>query len=227
MGTYDDLFHQLRCSMHPLLRHYSAEALNNPANYGHALDYWNVPVTFRRECEKSLESTGITGYFAWKNKCLFSFDSTSPASPHAALLRNIFVPKEYRGQRVCMEALAQIVSAAEAAGTCILAVVHPFDIYGENVGLKAALEALHRTGKGFLHVDDAEPQHAMNKRLRKAGFRNCDLRDSMSEHGGKTIPLTNQWIFVPRSVDTLFLASITDRFVSESVYANESTGIAI
>jgi hypothetical protein len=67
----------------------------------------------------------------------------------------------------------------------------------------------------------------MNKRLRKAGFRNCDLRDSMSEHGGKTIPLTNQWIFVPRSVDTLFLASITDRFVSESVYANESTGIAI
>ena len=67
----------------------------------------------------------------------------------------------------------------------------------------------------------------MNKRLRKAGFRNCDLRDSMSEHGSKSVPLANQWIFVPRSVDTLFLAGLADRFVNETGYEHESTGLAI
>lgn len=227
MGTYNDIFYQLRCSMHPLLRHFSAEALKDPANFGHDLDYWNVPMAFHRECEKHLEKTRISGYFTWKSKCLFSFGSSLSASPHAALLRNIFVPKEYRGQHICMEALAQILGAAESAGTCIVAVVHPFEIYGENIGLQAALESLHLTGKGFNHVDNAEPQQAMNKRLRKAGFRNCDLRDSMSEHGSKSVPLANQWIFVPRSVDKLFLAGLADRFVNETSYEYESTGLAI
>jgi hypothetical protein len=34
-----------------------------------------------------------------------------------------------------------------------------------------------------------------------------------------TIPLTNQWIFVPSNVDQKFLASLADRFVNEAVDA--------
>jgi hypothetical protein len=226
MGEYENLFHQIRCSMHPLLRHFSQESLKDPAKYGQALDYWNLPVAFRRECEKRFDSTSIPGYFQWKGKCLFSFDSLSFSGSHAALLRNIFVPKENRGQRVCKEVLAQITGVAESTGTCILAVVHPFEIHGSSIGLKGAIEVLHGTGTGFAHVEDKEPQIAMNQRLRMAGFRNYDFRDSMSEHGSKSIPITNQWIFVPHSVDKLFLAGISDHFVNEIGNSIGTVGIS-
>jgi hypothetical protein len=147
---------------------------------------------------------------------VFSFDCLTPPSPHAALLRNIFVPKEHRGQHCCTETLAEIVRVAESSATCIVAVVNPFEIFADKGGIKAAIDALHRSTCGVAYVSNETAQQAMNARLKKAGFRNCDLRDSMMD---MTIPLTNQWIFVPNNVDKPFFASLANRFVNEAVDA--------
>jgi hypothetical protein len=216
MESFDDFLHRMRCSLHPQLRHYAYESLKDPDEYSHRVRYWNLPESFRKECGNAFQATGTTGYFSWNGKCVFSFDCLTPPSPHAALLRNIFVPKEHRGQHCCTETLAEMVRVAESSATCIVAVVHPFEIYAAKEGITAAIDALHRSSHDVAYVSDETAQHAMNARLRKAGFRNCDLRDSMMDI---TIPLTHQWIFVPSNVDQPFLASLTDRFVNEAVDA--------
>ncbi|NDE17086.1 hypothetical protein EBZ80_19370 [bacterium] len=216
MDSFDDFLHRMRCSLHPQLRHYSYESLKDPDEYTHHLRYWNLPESFRKECGNVFQTTGTVGYFSWKSKCVFSFDCLTPPSPHAALLRNIFVPKEHRGQHCCTATLAEIVRVAESSATCIVAVVHPFEIYTAKEGIAAAIDALHRSSHEVAYVSNEMAQQAMNARLKKAGFRNCDLRDSMMDI---TIPLTNQWIFVPSNVDKPFLAGISDRFVNEAVDA--------
>lgn len=216
MGIFDDLFRQMHCSMHPQLRHYSPESLKDPAELRHQLDYWSLPESFRKECDEAFQATGTTGYYSWNSRCLFSFDSLTPRSPHAALLRNIFVPKEYRGQHCCTEALSKIVHVAESSATCILAIVHPFEICTEHLDdLKSAIDALHRSPHGISYVSNETATRAMNARLRRAGFRNCDLRSTMSDHGATTIPVTHQWIFVPQSVHPSFLSQISSRLVNE------------
>jgi len=216
MDSFDDFLHRMRCSLHPQLRHYSYESLKDPDEYTHHLRYWNLPESFRKECGNVFQTTGTVGYFSWKSKCVFSFDCLTPPSPHAALLRNIFVPKEHRGQHCCTATLAEIVRVAESSATCIVAVVHPFEIYTAKEGSAAAIDALHRSSHEVAYVSNEMAQQAMNARLKKAGFRNCDLRDSMMDI---TIPLTNQGIFVPSNVDKPFLAGISDRFVNEAVDA--------
>lgn len=216
MDSFDAFLHRMQCSLHPQLRHYSYESLKDPVEFSHRLRYWNLPASFLKECSNTFQTAGTTGYFSWNGKCVFCFDCLSPPSPHAALLRNIFVPKEHRGQHCCAETLAEIVRVAEASATCIVAVVHPFEIYTAKEGIAAAVDALHRSAHAVAYVRDETAQQAMNARLRKAGFRNCDLRDSMMDI---TIPLTNQWIFVPSNVDQEFLASLADRFVNEAVDA--------
>lgn len=216
MDSFDAFLHRMRCSLHPQLRHYSYESVKDPDEYSYLLRYWNLPESFRKQCGKAFQATGTTGYFSWKGKCVFSFDCLKPPSPHAALLRNIFVPKEYRGQHCCTETLAEIARVAEASATCIVAVVHPFEIYAANKDIAVAIDALHSSAHEVAYVSDETAQQAMNTRLRKARFRNCDLRDSMMD---LTIPLTNQWIFVPSNVDQPFLASLADRFVNEAVDA--------
>jgi len=214
MDSSDDFLHQIRCSLHPQLRHYSYESLKDPDEYSHRLRYWTLPESFRKECGNAFQATGITGYFSWNGKCVFSFDCLTPPSPHAALLRNIYVPKRHRGQNCCIGTLAEIVRVAESSATCIVAVVHPFEIYADNDGVAAAVDALHRSTHAFAYVSDETAQQAMNTRLRKAGFCSCDLRDSVMDI---TTPLTNQWIFLPQSVDQEFLASISERLVNEVV----------
>lgn len=212
MDSVDDFLHRMRCSLHPQLRHYSYEFLKDPDEYNHHVRYWNLPASFRKECDNAFQATERTGYFSWNGKCIFSFDCLTPPSHHAALLRNIFVRKEHRGQHCCTETLAEIVRVAESSATCIVAVVHPFEIYTDKEGIAAVIDALHGSSYDVAYVSDETAQQAMNARLRKAGFRNCDLRDSMMDI---TIPLTNQWIFVPSNVDQQFLASLADRFVNE------------
>jgi hypothetical protein len=216
MDTFDEFVHRMRCSLHPQLRHYSFASLKDPAAYWHLVDYWNLPESFRRECDNTFQATGTTGYYSWESKCVFSFDSLTPPSPYVALLRNIFVPKEHRGQYCCMEALSQITRVAESSATCILAIVHPFAIHTEKDSIEAAIDALHRTSGGISYVSGETAKQAMNARLKKVGFRNCDVRDSMLD---LTIPVANQWIFVPTSVAPAFLATISDRFVNECVDA--------
>lgn len=226
MGFFDELLHHLRCSLHPQLRHYAPEALRDLDDFRHHLDYWNLPECFRRKCDEAFQKTGTIGYFHWQGRCLFSFDTLSPPCSHAVLLRNVFVPKKHRGKHSCTEALSQIVRVAESCGICILAIVHPFEIRTDKDDIEAGVEALHRSAHDVWYVSSQTAQAAMNARLRKAGFLNFDMRDSMSEHGATTIPLTNQWIFVPQGVDQAFLASIQDRFVNEVVHAPESIGIS-
>lgn len=215
MGYFDDILLRLRCSLHPQLRHYAPELLKDPADFRHQLDYWNLPESFRRECNAAFQATGTTGYYSWNSKCVFSFDSLTPPSPHAALLRNIFVPKEYRGQHCCTEALSQIVRVAESSATCILAIVHPFELCTEKDGIEAAIDALHRSLTGLSYVSSETAKQAMNARLKKAGFLNCDLRSTMSDDGAATIPVKQQWIFVPKNVAQPFLTEISSRLVNE------------
>jgi hypothetical protein len=217
MGTFDDFLHRLRCSMHPQLRHYSAESLKDDAEYRHVLEYWNLPESFRRECEATFQGTGTTAYYSWNEKCVFSFSTLTPPCTHAALLRNIFVPKEHRGQHCCTEALSRIVSVAEASATCILAIVHPFEIHAESRDLNAAIDALHRSAYDVSYVSSSGAIDAMNTRLKRAGFVNCDLRDSMSNYGIETIPITRQWIYLPSTLDKPFSASLASRLVNEVV----------
>lgn len=223
MDSFDDFIHRLHCSMHPQLRHYSFTALKDPAEYRHHLRYWSLPDSFRAECNKTFQATGTTGYYSWNGKCVFSFDCLLNPCPHAVLLRNIYVPREYRGQHCCTDTLSQITRVAESSGTCIVAIVHPFEISTDHLGLKAVVDALHRSEHGISYVGDKTAKCAMNARLKKAGFCNCDLRDSMSPHGEATIPLTNQWIFLPKSVDQQYLASISKRLVNESVDGMQPT----
>jgi hypothetical protein len=217
MDSFDHFFHRLHCSLHPQLRHYSPNALSDPADYWHELDYWNLPESFRKECNAAFQATKTSAYFSWEEKCVFSFSTLTPPCPHAALLRNIFVPKPHRGHHYCTQALEQIVRVAESSAVCILAIVHPFEIHSEGCSIDDAIDALHRSAHGISYVSDEAATQAMNTRLKKAGFRNCNLLDSMSDHGIATIPLTHQWLFVPRKVDKSFLAGIAGRFVSEAV----------
>jgi hypothetical protein len=227
MGTFDDLLYRLHCSMHPQLRHYSANSLKDSGEYRHVLDYWNLPESFRRECEAAFQKTATTAYYSWDERCVFSFGTLTPPCPHAALLRNIFVPKEHRGRRCCKEALSRIANVAEASATCILAIVHPFEIHTESHDLRVAIDALHRSAHGISYLNSKDATQAMNTRLKTAGFLNCDLRDSMSSYGIDTIPITNQWIFIPSTVDKPFLASIASRLVNEAVDDSSSKRLAI
>lgn len=227
MGISDDFINQLRLSMHPQLRHYSAESLVESGDYTHVRDYWNLPASFRRECESTFQRTGTTAYYGWKKRCVFSFSTLRPPCPHAALLRNIFVPREHRGQRYCTEALSRIVSVAEASATCIVAVVNPFEIHMESGDLEVAIDALHRSAHDVSYVSNKDATKAMNARLKNAGFLNCDLRDSMSSYGIDHIPITSQWIFIPSTVDKPFLASLVSRLVNEAVDDTSSQRLAI
>lgn len=216
MASFDDLFHRMRCSLHPQLRHYSPESLKDPYEFRYQLDYWNIPESFRRECDAAFQATGTTGYYTWKSKCVFSFNSLTPPSAHAVLLRNIFVPKEHRGKHYCTEALSQIARIAECSATCILAIVNPFEMCSEAHGTEAAIDALHRSLHGIWYVSDETAKQAMHGRLKKAGFRTCDLR-GITPYLGNNVPVGDQWIFVPDSVDQSFLADISSLLVNEGV----------
>jgi hypothetical protein len=226
MASMDDFFRRLQCSLHPQLRHYCFDSLRDTGHLNQQLDYWNLPDGFRRECERVFLPTGLTGLFALQDKCVFSFDTLSTPCREAVLLRNIFVLRQHRGQHVCTDALVQIVKVAEATSTCILAIVHPFEIDTTEAGVKAVAEVLCGTKEGMAYVGDVRLQNAMNSRLKKAGFRNVDMRDFMSDYGGSSIPLANQWVFVPQSVDPAFLRGIADRFVNENGYVEQSSGIS-
>lgn len=226
MTSMDNVFRRLHCSLHPQLRHFCFDVLRKAGRLEQQLDYWNLPDGFRRECERKFLPTGVTGFFALKDKCVFSFDTLSTPCREAVLLRNIFVLKQHRGQHVCTDALEQIVGVAEATSTCVLAVVHPFEIDTSEAGVKAVAEVLCGMREGMAYVGDHSLQAAMNGRLKKAGFRNCDMRDSMSHYGASSIPLANQWICVPRSADQVFLRGIADRFVNENGYVVQASGIS-
>jgi hypothetical protein len=220
MVSFDAMIHDLRCSLHPQLRHYSPYSLRDEIHFRRQFDYWNLPESLRQACDDVFQQTGTTGYYGWENKCVFSIDSLSPPCPNVVLLRNIYVLKKYRGQQFCTKTLAQLVQVAESTDICILAIVHPFEIRFDNDTLEGAVDALHRSETGVWYVGDELAQEAMNARLKKAGFRNCDLRDRLSLAAAKRIPLRNQWIFVPKGVDRNFLTSIEFRLVNEEV--NES-----
>lgn len=211
----DDFLHLARCSLHPQLRHYSSNVLQDRGIFSHLSSYWDLPKAFRNHCDEAFDQTGPTGYLSWDGKCVFSFEGISTFGAYSALLRNLYVPRAYRGQGVCNDTLSQIALVAESSRTCVVAIVHPFEISGIATCLEAAIEAMHGMSSAISYVSDPNLQIAMNGRFKKAGFRNCDLRDTMSDSGAATIPLANQWIFVPTGVAPSLLASIADRFVNE------------
>jgi hypothetical protein len=225
MASKDDFFRRLECSLHQQLRHYSFDCLRESGNLSQQLDYWNLPDGFRRECERMFCPTGVTGFFSMRGTCVFSFDTLSTPCREAVILRNIFVLREHRGQHLCTEALAQIVKVAEASSTCILAIVHPFEIHTDQAGELGIVEVLRGTNEGLTYQNHPDLQNAMNSRMMKAGFRNIDMRDFMATEGSDSIPLANQWIFVPQSVDQAFLRGISDRFVNESDCVIQGSGI--
>lgn len=226
MASMDDFFRRLQCSLHQQLRHYSFDSLRDAGTLSQQLDYWNLPDGFRRECERVFRPTGVTGFFSVKGTCVFSFDPLSPPCREAVILRNIFVLREHRGQHLCTEALDLIVKVAETTSTCILAIVHPFEIETTEAGVKAVAEVLCGAKEGMAYVNTPSLQAAMNSRMSKAGFRNIDMRDFMSDYGSSSIPLANQWLFVPVGVDQAFLRGISERFVNESDCVIQGSGIS-
>lgn len=215
MTKIDEYIHLIRCSNYPQLRHFSSDTLEDEETCSHLLGYWSLREEFRNECRRFFTEARTLGYFTWREKCAFSFTNSSQLSPHAALLRNIFVPRPLRGQNACGDTLSQIVKIAEATGICIVAVVHPFELSASASSLESAIDAMHGGPDGNWYVSDPILQSAMNGRFRKAGFVNFDLRVAMSPHGATTIPLENQWMFVPQTVDQSFRASISGSFVNE------------